>query len=90
MKPSQSNPNRSPTPAYLLFYLLFSPDTWRVLIGILASLAITPRIRPTDLALAGQIVLFVMLAVIGYTLASRPGRWIAGALQRLITGNRRK
>ena len=81
-------PNRPVTPGYIVFYILFLPDTWQLIAGFIASGLISPRIMPPDFDSAAQIVVFFMIAAIGYT-ASRPlGKWIAGALKKIILGNK--
>lgn len=76
------------TPAYIFFYILFWPDTWRFVIGLIAAALITPRIAPPD-QIAGSLVLFVMLAGIGYAASAAPGRKIALFFRNLVLGNRR-
>jgi hypothetical protein len=89
MKQAPRNPKHPLTPGYVFFYCLFSPETWRILIGVVAAIFITPRLQTVDLALSGRLVLGIMLAVIGYTLAARPGRWIADRLRQLVLGKTR-
>lgn len=72
------------TPAYIIFYILFLPDTWRVLIGIIASVLLTPFILKPGMADASRIMLFVMVATIGYAVSGAPGRWISGLWKKLI------
>ena len=80
-------PKRNLTPAYLFFYLLFTPETWRVLLALLFSLvSATFVIQVRPLGTGGQIVLGLMLMGIGWTLMERPGRWIAAFLRKRIVG----
>lgn len=71
------------TPAYLFFYVLFSPDTWRIVIGLIAAALITPRITLPEQPLA-PVMLFVMLTAIGYAVSAIPGRRIAMMFRNLV------
>ena len=72
------------TPAYIIFYILFWPDTWRLLLGLLAALLFTPHILPVDMAVAGCALLYVMVAAIGWALSNKPAVWITTQLKKLI------
>lgn len=72
------------TPAYVIFFILFWPDTWRILTGVLMALLITPYILPADLGLGGSAMLYVMIAAIGWALSGRPAGWITTKLKWLI------
>ncbi|AOY59106.1 MULTISPECIES: hypothetical protein [Desulfococcus] len=74
---------------YIFFYVLFLPDTWQIITGLIAAWVVVPRIRPQDLGAAGGVVLFFMIAVIGYVAAAPLGRWITRALKKWILGDRR-
>jgi len=78
-------PDRRPlTPAYVIFYILFWPDTWRILTGVLMALLFTPYILPADLGTGGSAILYVMVAAIGWALSGKPAGWITTKLKRLI------
>ena len=78
------------TPTYIIFYILFLPDTWQIAIGIVASCLVAPEVMPQGYGLGAQFLLYVMLAVIGYA-ASRPlGKWTAGFLKKMILGEKYK
>lgn len=77
------------TPGYILFYLLFWPDTWRILIGFAMACFLTPRITPADKGILVAGLLFVMIAAIGYSVAALPAKGITKGLKKLILGNRR-
>lgn len=72
------------TPAYIIFYILFWPDTWRILIGLLAAVLFTPHILPADMATAGRAMLYVMVTVIGWALSNKPAVWITTQLKKMI------
>lgn len=69
--------------------MLFSPDTWRVVIGIIVAYFLAPLILPPELPPAGIVLLYVMLAVIGYTGSRIPAGWITRAIKQLILGDKR-
>ena len=77
------------TPAYILFYLVFSPDFWRIVAGFLLAVFLTPSFAPPDLSPAGRAVLYVMVAAIGWAVTAKPGKWIAGKVKELALGNSR-
>jgi hypothetical protein len=72
------------TPAYVIFYILFWPDTWRILIGLLMALMFTPHILPADMAMTGRAMLYVMVAAIGWSLSRKPAVWITAQLKKRI------
>ncbi|MBW1758865.1 MAG: hypothetical protein JRG68_00020 [Deltaproteobacteria bacterium] len=73
------------TPAYVIFYILFSPDTWRILIGIiLAGFLVSPLTRSQEIGPAGQVMVWVMLLAIGWSISAFPGKKIADFLKRII------
>ena len=74
------------TPTYVVFYILFSPDAWQVLIGVLLALFFTPHILPPDLSLAGHAMLYIMVAAIGWALSARPANWMTTRLKKIILG----
>ncbi len=77
------------TPAYIFFYLLFLPDTWRILIGIIASVLLTPFVLKPEMEGSSQIVLFIMMAAIGYAVSGVPARWITGYWKKFFLGDKR-
>ena len=72
------------TPAYIIFYILFWPDTWRILIGLLAAVLFTPHILTADMATAGRAMLYVMVTAIGWALSNKPAVWITTQLKKMI------
>ena len=79
---------RPKTPTYFAFYLLFSPDTWRILAGFVAAVLIVPHIAPPDVATAGRVMLYVMVAAIGWAGTAAPARWITTSLKKWLLGER--
>ena len=78
------------TPAYVIFFILFSPDTWRIAMGGILSVVLTPHIAPPDLAVSGRGVLYIMVAAIGWAISGKPAQWITTGLKRAILGPKRK
>ncbi|MFZ3044554.1 MAG: hypothetical protein WA151_01460 [Desulfatirhabdiaceae bacterium] len=76
------------TPGYILFYILFSPEIWRILIGILAAWLLAPVIVSPDMAQSARVMLWIMIAVIGYTICGVPARWITHMLVKWIVGDK--
>lgn len=75
---------RKVTPLYVLFYVLLSPDTYRVLAGFVLGIVLMPRLLPQETTILGRYVLFIMLFAIGWAVSGVPARWIAKKLQDLI------
>jgi hypothetical protein len=71
-------------PLYLLFYFLFSPDTWRILAGTVLAVILTPRLLPVDRTGMGRYVLFIMIVVVGWAVTGAPARWVTQRLQSLV------
>lgn len=81
--------NKRPiTPSYIVFYILFSPDTWRILIGVIISILTTPHVVTPEMGISGKVLLYIMIATIGYTGAALPGRWISNMFKKLILGDK--
>lgn len=77
------------TPAYIVFYILFSPDTYRVLAAVvLAWLLAPPLIASREMSPVAGVVVWIMVAGIGYGFSGLPARSIAKFLRRKILGNR--
>lgn len=83
-------PKRPLTPQYILFYLLFWPDTWRAVLGIVLATWLSPVvIRSGDVSGAGRPLIWFMLAVIGWAVTGWPGRRIAAFWRRVVLPGRR-
>jgi hypothetical protein len=72
------------TPGYIFFYLLFSPDTWRILIGLTASYLLIPSVVRPGMGVGAKLVLYLMMAAIGYAASAAPGRGIAAFFRKRI------
>jgi hypothetical protein len=75
---------RPVTPAYVIFYILFSPDTWRIVMGVILAVLMVPHIVKPDMTLIARGVVFVMVATIGYAASGLPARGITKMLKRMI------
>ena len=80
--------DRRRTPAYVIFYLLFLPDTWQVIIGIICAYLLTPMILPEGMAKGGIAMLYLMVATIGYAASRAPARGISRLLKKWLLGDR--
>jgi hypothetical protein len=72
------------TPAYIVFHLLFSEDTWRVAIGIVMAVLTAPALRAFDHTGIGRYVMFVTVVVVGWAIAKSPSQWIVRQLRLLL------
>jgi len=72
------------TPAYIFFYILFWPDTWRIVIGVAAAFLMAPMIMPEAQRNFNLAMLYVMIACIGYAVSSAAGRTITRGLKKLL------
>ena len=76
------------TIGYIIFLVLFSPDTWRILIGLAVALFLAPTIIQPHHGVMGAGVIYFMLASIGYAFSAKPGHWIGGTFKKLFLGDR--
>lgn len=72
------------TPGYIIFYLLFLPDTWQILIGVIVALLLAPQLLRPDMGPAAAAIVHVMIASIVYAVTTRVGRWISQSLQKFF------
>ena len=80
---------RKITPGYIVFYILFSQDTWQIVMGVLCAALLGPVLAKPHMSVMAKVVLYIMIATIGYAVSTVPARWISGSLKKLILGNRR-
>jgi hypothetical protein len=74
---------------YIIFYILFLPDFWQFLTGLIAAYFLAPVVGFPDTGYGGRTMLFVMIATIGYAVSSLPARWITRILIKWILGENR-
>lgn len=79
---------RSLSPVYIFFLILFWPDTWRILIGVLAAVLIAPRLLEATDSVFAFAMLHVMIACIGYAATAGIAGGIVRLLKKLILGKR--
>ena len=72
------------TPAYIVFYILFLPDSWQILMGLGFAWLLLGAATGPEMLLYKKVLIFLMLATIGYAITRIPGRWIAGWLKKYI------
>ncbi|MGM0453153.1 MAG: hypothetical protein ACQERN_08300 [Thermodesulfobacteriota bacterium] len=80
---------RKITPGYILFYILFLPDSWRILIGVIFSVAATPYVVEHGMDAGAQGMLYVMMVAIGYAASGFAGRRISAFFKKLVLGGNR-
>lgn len=72
---------------YIVFYILFSEDTWRFAFGLLAAGLFAPfLVSGKDYSTAGQIMIGLMLLALGYTVFAVPARHITRWLKNFFAG----
>jgi hypothetical protein len=76
------------TPGYVLFYILFLPDTWQVLAGVLMAYFLTPVVLSPELGSPAKVMIYLMMATIGYAGSRWPARGIVRRLKKWILGDR--
>jgi hypothetical protein len=83
------HPHQRPlTFTYVVFYILFLPDTWQILIGLAAAFILAPRVISAQTGVFGNVMLYVMIATIGYAASRLPARGITRLIRKLILGDR--
>jgi len=73
------------TISYIFFYLLFSEDTWRIVAGLVCALFLGPMLtQGRNLSQGGEVMVWLMILAIGWSVAAWPAKKITGALQRAV------
>jgi hypothetical protein len=81
---------RTITPAYVFFYILFWPDTWRMAIGLAAAVLVAPLLLSAEQGWGSVLLIHLMIACIGYAVSSAPARGFAGFLQQRVLNKKIK
>ncbi|MDO9265322.1 MAG: hypothetical protein Q7U02_15230, partial [Desulfosalsimonadaceae bacterium] len=68
--------------------ILFLPDSWRILMGIIFSGVLSSLIFTPEIDLSGRVVIYIMMGFIGYSATGVPARWITGVFKKLILGDK--
>lgn len=82
-------PKRPVTFNYIVFYILFLPDTYQILIGIITAVFLAPLLLKPDMTLPATILIYIMVGTIGYAASRIPGKWISELFKKLILGDNR-
>lgn len=78
-------PKRRVTASYLFFYLLFSDDTWRLAAGFACAVVLGPMAtRDRDMSQSAEVMVWLMIMAIGWSLTAWPARKITAALKRAL------
>ncbi|MDA8141333.1 MAG: hypothetical protein M0036_22040 [Desulfobacteraceae bacterium] len=72
------------TISYIIFYILFWPDTYRILIGFLAAVVLAPYLLSPGSSIAASAMLHLMVAAIGYAASAAPAKRVAGFFRKQI------
>jgi hypothetical protein len=80
---------RQLTIRYIIFYILFLPDSWQVLAGLAAAYFLTPLVDLPDRGYGAKAILFIMIGTIGYAASRKPARWVTLILKKWILGDKR-
>ena len=71
--------------SYIFFYLLFSDDTWRIAAGFVCALFLGPLLtQGRNLSRVGEVMVWLMILAIGWSVTAWPAKKITGALQRAV------
>lgn len=71
------------TVSYIFFYLLLSVDTWRIAAGCVLAVILGPLItQGRNMSQTGEVMVWLMILAIGWSVTAWPAQKIAGALQR--------
>lgn len=74
---------------YIVFYILFLPDTWQVLTGILAAWLLVPLIQTSaEMGVGGKVMLYIMVATIGYAAFRKPAEGLTRLFKKWILGDK--
>ena len=73
------------TVSYIFFYLLFSDDAWRIAAGFVCALFLGPLLtQGRNLNQGGEVMVWLMILAIGWSVTAWPAKKITGALQRAV------
>lgn len=73
------------TVSYIFFYLLLSEDTWRIAAGFVCAVFFGPLVtRDHDLSQSGEVVAWMMIMAVGWSVTAWPAKKITIALRRAV------
>ena len=71
--------------SYIFFYLLFSDDDWRISAGLVCAIFLGPLLtQGRNLSQGGEVMVWLMILAIGWSVTAWPAKKITGALQRAV------
>ena len=71
--------------SYLFFYLLFSDDAWRIAAGFVCAVLLGPVLtQGRNLSQAGEVMVWLMILAIGWSVTAWPAKKVTAALRRAI------
>jgi hypothetical protein len=72
--------------SYIFFYLLFSEDTWRIGAGFVFAVLLGPQVtHGRALSRGAEVIVWLMIMAIGWSITAWPARKISAALRRAVT-----
>ena len=78
-------PKPTLTVSYIFFYLLFSDDAWRIAAGLVCAIFLGPLLsQGRNLSQGGEVMVWLMILAIGWSVTAWPAKKITGALQRAV------
>ncbi len=73
------------TVSYIFFYLLLSEDTWRIAAGFVCAVFFGPLVtRDRDLSQSGEVMVWLMIMAVGWSVTAWPAKKITNALRRAV------
>ena len=73
------------TVSYIFFYLLFSDDAWRIAAGLVCAIFLGPLLtQGRNLSQGGEVMVWLMILAIGWSVTAWTAKKITGALQRAV------
>lgn len=71
--------------SYIFFYLLFSDDVWRIAAGFVCAVLLGPVLtQGRNLSQAGEVMVWLMILAIGWSVTAWPAKKITAALRRAV------
>lgn len=81
---------RKITLSYIFFYVLFLPDTYRLIIGFLAAWIFAPLvIESKQMPRESGFLVWIMIVTIGYAVSTRIGNTISDWMKNMILSVRK-
>lgn len=78
-------PKPTLTVSYIFFYLLFSDDAWRIAAGLVCAIFLGPLLtQGRNLSQGGEVMVWLMILAIGWSVTAWPAKKITAALQRAV------